>query len=117
MTTPQRLKRRQMIEGTALLILGVFTILVTMYFRAQDMEQRECVATQIQAIGRSFTARAGLVDDESAATRRVIREALTAQNREQLEQARDTYFLELGRIDAARSKVRIPPFPPGTCDK
>lgn len=116
MTTPQRLKRRQMIEGTALLILGVFTILMTMYFRAQDMEQRECVASQIQAIGNTLTKRGNLLEDESDATRQVIREALTAQDREALEQARDTYFLELGRIDAAREKTKIPPFPPGTCE-
>lgn len=106
-----------MIEGTALLILGVFTILVTMYFRAQDVQQRECVATQITAIGRTFAARSNLAEDESAATRQVIREALTAQTQAQLEKARDTYFLELGRIDAARNKAKVPPFPPGTCDQ
>lgn len=117
MTTPQRLKRRQMIEGTALLILGVFTVLITMYFRAEDVEQRECVAKQIAAIGKTFTVRASLAEDESSATRQVIRESLTAQSREDLEKARDTYFLELGRIDAARARAKIPPFPPGTCDQ
>ena len=89
----------------------------SLYFQQQDADQRECTARQVETIGKIFVKRAGIAEEESQATRTIIRRALTAKDQAALEQARDDYFLSLGAIDSARDRAKVPDFPAGTCDQ
>lgn len=115
MTTPERLRRRQRFEGSALLLLGVFTILVSIYFRAQDVEQQRCFAAFLAADNTTSTVRSDLVERESLATRAVITRALTAESREGIESAYAAYTTSLDRIDQLRKDNPVRNFSEGDC--
>lgn len=116
MTTPERLRRRQRIEGTILLILGVFTILVSIYFRGQDAAQRECINSYISASSETSAIRSKLVEQESRATRRLLLKGTSAETRAEFQQARVQYVKSIKAIDQMRAANPLRPFPEGICD-
>lgn len=110
MTTPQRLKRRQMVEGTSLLVLGIITVLMSVYFRQEADAQRNCLADYIQANNTTSQVRAQLLRQESEATRKVIIAGTSVRSLKQLEAARRAYLRDLRSIDQARLENPIPDF-------
>ncbi len=76
MTTPERLRRRQLLElraliilGVLLLILGVTQIVTTRYFRDQDDAQRACIADKFSALASALTVRGELSKRDGRASR------------------------------------------------
>lgn len=116
MTTPERLRRRQRRESLfiGILALGLFAGFI--YFRGQDMSQERCISAFISADSETSTVRSGLVEDESTATRRVIRRALAAESVDDLRNARRKYREALKTIDDAREENPVRAFPDGVCD-
>lgn len=116
MTTPERLRRRQLIEGTALLVLGVFTVLISIYFRAEDAQQRECLAEQFSELTIVLERRGDLIDRSSQATTGVVLAVARAKNSDQVRDALDSFIAEQARLQQARRESPVPPFPKGACD-
>lgn len=78
MTTPERLKRRQIREGFVLILLAIFTVVQAIYFNLEDRQQRDCVADKFSELTTSLERRSELVEtatdldaQESAAIRRI----------------------------------------------
>lgn len=115
MTTPERLRRRQLIEGSILIILGIVMILQAWYFHHNDIIQKACLAKQITAVTRSYTARADITERDSNAKTTVIRDVAMAKTQEDVRRALDTFLKDQTQIDRDRANHPVPPFPPGTC--
>lgn len=115
MTTPERLRRRQLIEGTVLIILGICMILQAWYFHHNDIIQKKCLADQITAVTKSYTARAKITQRDSEAKTKVIKEVAQAKTQEQVRSALNEFLTTQNQIDEDRKNHPVPPFPPGTC--
>ena len=66
MTTPERLKRRQIREGLVLILLAIFTVVQAVYFNLEDRQQSECVRDNFSEFARvtGFRADIGMQDSE-----------------------------------------------------
>lgn len=117
MTTPERLRRRQRIEGIVLILLAIFTTLQAVYFSIQNNEQNDCVATVVTKLNRNFEARAKVTQADSDVKKRAITHAFEAQTREQFLRVKAQYLAEQKRIDLERKQHPVPPLPPGRCQK
>lgn len=115
MTTPERLRRRQLIEGTILIILGILMILQAWYFHHNDIIQKKCLAAQITAVTKSYTARAVITQRDSEAKTKVIREVAMSKTGPEVRAALDEFIRTQNQIDTDRRNHPVPPFPPGTC--
>lgn len=115
MTTPERLKRRQMIEGSVLILLAIFTVCQAIYFNIQANDQRDCLRQNVAALNKSYSARANLVTRDSAVKTKVITTIASAKTSEQVRKALDTFIADQHEIDMARKSHPVPPFPPGSC--
>lgn len=116
MTTPERFRRRQQIEGALLVALGVFTILISGYFRSEDIAQRECFANRFSELTEVLEHRGESNDAQFKAIDRVIAGALQASTPAEVLAARERYYADVRRIEARREGNPIPPFPEGTCE-
>lgn len=130
MTTPERLRRRQRIEGTFLVIIGIFMLVQFQYFQDKDEAQRAClvdvVADQNAALSRRgdiASQDAAVNAEESTATRALIVEAFASKTREEalaaFAKAQDKWAAvdkKRQQVAAARRSNPIPDFPDGTCD-
>ena len=116
MTTPERLRRRQRIEGTALILLGVFTILMSLYFRGEDARQRTCLTDQFHQLSETLTTRGELVSRDSRSTTRVILDVARASDKKQVRESLDRYIAQQARLDLQRRQNPLPPFPEGACE-
>lgn len=117
MTTPERLKRRQRIEGVALILLGVVTIAWAVQSDSRDDSQDACVQSFIQDQADTQQIRSGLVEQESEATRKVISSALSAGSRAEIEEARTEYSRSLQEIDQVRRENPVAELDPDLCDR
>lgn len=109
-TTPERLKRRQMIEGSGLLILGIITVMMSVYFRHQGDVQRTCLSEYIKANSQTSQVRAELVNRESQATRTLITSSLSVKSVADFRKVRRTYLHDIHEIDVARAEHPIVEF-------
>lgn len=89
MTTPERLRRRQFLESTGLAILALALVAATLWQngrstaaeeRAEQADQRDrdeltCVLAYLEKDSNTGKKRSGLVEQESQATRAIIRAA------------------------------------------
>lgn len=144
MTTPERLRRRQRIEGTFLVIIGILLVVSTLWFRHQDEQQRACFTTKFSELTSNLSARGALASrearaalQESRATRLesransdFYRQAFAATSTEDVFEAYAQYRVTLATVNEKRAKVTekraeikrereanpIPDFPEGTCD-
>lgn len=130
MTTPERLRRRQRIEGTLLVILGVIMLIQFNYFQGQDEKQRECLFQVVQSQNQVLSLRGELARqdseinaDESAATRGLIVAVFAAKGKDDALAAFADAQQQWNAIDERRQDVRkarrenpIPDLPEGTCD-
>lgn len=116
MTTPEKFRRRQRLEGAGLLVLGAFTVLVSVYFNAEDRQQQECIREVVSDIQSNYEARSHISTREFAATREIISRALTAETRAAVIEAREDYFRSIRGIDRDRKRNPVPQFPLGECE-
>lgn len=116
MTTPERLRRRQRRESAGIVLLAIGLVGASIYFNGQDDAQRRCISTYISVQSETNTIRANILERESVATRRAIRDGLSAQTREDVDAAKRAYTRALKSIDAAREAHPVQPFPKGVCD-
>lgn len=117
MTTPERLRRRQRIEGSLLIFLAICMLLQAWYFHSQDNDQKSCIAQQFHKSSVVQAARGKLVERDSAAKTEVIKEIAKAKTKEDVRNALDEYLVTQTKIDSDRKDHQIPPFPPGKCDQ
>lgn len=115
MTTPERLRRRQRIEGAVLIILAICMLIQAWYFHSRDVGQRNCVANQFHQLASVQRARAELVDQDSKSTDRVITSVAQAKSKSDVQVALSMFLATQKKITAERETHKIPPFPPGSC--
>lgn len=116
MTTPERLRRRQLIEGSALILLAIFTLLQAIYFNQQDASQRDCLASVVHDMAESQGIRADLNQRDSENKTRVIRDVAQAKDEADLREAFRRFDEEQSRIDALGIEHPVPAFPDGRCE-
>lgn len=71
MTSPERLRRRQRIEGVFLICLGAFIAAQSIYFNQKDSDQQDCLETNFVNLSVALNVRADLAQDETAVRKRV----------------------------------------------
>jgi hypothetical protein len=116
MTTPERLRRRQRIEGTFLIIIGVLMLVQALYFQHQDNVQRRCIQDQFSKLAKSYTARANINERDSKAKTKVIMGVASAPDQATVTHALQDYVVEQQQIDKDREANPVPPFPLGRCE-
>lgn len=115
MTTPERLRRRQRRESMGIAVLALGLCASVIYFNELDENRAECLSSFIKNDNDTGAVRSALVEDESNATRAIIKAALTAESREALTAARDDYLETLAMIDRERKENPVERFDPSTC--
>lgn len=144
MTTPERLRRRQRIEGAFIVVIGVLLVVSTLWFRHQDDEQRACIGENFADMSAALEARGLLAEREtdlnrrearaqfaeSKANRVFYRDAFASTTEADIFEAYGDYRARLERIDRTRAEIKaerqavnkerkdnpIPAFPRGACD-
>lgn len=121
MTTPERLRRRQYIEGGGLAALGVLVVLSTLFSDARDDKQdesfRSCIIEQVSGIGNTLDARGAINSRDTEATNRVILTVAGAGgDYAVIKKALDDFETDQAAIATERENTVIPPFPDGKCE-
>jgi hypothetical protein len=133
MTTPERLKRRQLIEGAMLIVIGLAMLWQSWYFAGQADEQRQCLVDNFQELSVALDARGDLAERESAQNKALwsiyaeaaglVRddptEELPPREQAKLQRRLVAQLLEYDRVmdDIAdqRRSTPLPPYPAGQC--
>lgn len=144
MTTPERFRQRQRLEGTALMVLGLMLVASSYWFHHQDGEQRTCLGDNFSDLSAALNARADFAKKdaraskieasairlESSANNTFYRAAFAASSQAEVLGAYGDYRVTLAQVNALRAKVDrrrahiadlreqhpIPDFPAGTCE-
>ena len=137
MTTPERLKRRQLIEGACLILVGVLMVVQGFYFHHVDRGQSACVQRNFTALSRALDARSGTAERESEQNRALwgvyaeaagiiqesgkpADEALSKADQARLNKELVSKLVEYQRVmkglERERREHPLPPYPPGTCE-
>lgn len=115
MTTPERLRRRQRIEGSLLVVIGILMLLQSAYFTGQDRQQQECLQKNFVALSEALDVRSELTRRETAAAEKVnLAELEVSTNAEFVSRLRD-YEAEIEKIQRLRRENPLPPYPAGRC--
>jgi hypothetical protein len=135
MTTPERIRRRQRIEGGVLILLAIFTVIQGVAFSLEDRDQTRCMEDKFRELSVALDARGDLTERETEATRRVWRvygkaaglasqdasnelsEEQESRLRAELVAALLNYQDEARAIQAERKENPLPPYPVGSCDR
>lgn len=115
MTTPERLRRRQIRNDWFIAILAVALFLGWVYFQRQDAQQDDCVNEYFAAQADTTKVRSQLVVDESQATRNFLTNATKARSKEEFGEQRAAYLRALRTIDRKREANPVREFPKGLC--
>lgn len=119
MTTPERLRRRQRIEGTALLIVGILFSTFSYVNEKRDDAQEHCLTDQITKLTGAIEARGEINAANSQATKTVILGVATAAGSDDyaaVGEALRQYVTDIDEVEKSRRDTAIPPFPNGKCD-
>lgn len=134
MTSPERLKRRQLIEGALLILLGIGMIVQTAYFQNQDDKQKACIAKAVSDQNTAFAARADIAErqtelqklylDPMTEAARLVQEdpqkALDPEEQKRLNaelvDGLLTYEKEIVKLQQEREDNPVPEFSDGECD-
>lgn len=123
MTTPERLRRRQRIEGAGLLLLGIFIAAQSWYFdnRDEDNDRRlesvvSCMADNFTKFSVSINARGNLSQRDSDAVAELLSTVAAAKTSEQVADALQKYDTKRRAIAKDRRENPLPKFPTGRCD-
>lgn len=117
-------------QGWGLIVLGIFVGLSSIYFHAQDVNQRQCFANYVTKSADIQTKRSALGEQdsdankaESAATRQLIIDAFASKTRQQAFAAFRKAQVGWAAVDKERARIArqraanpIPDFPAGTCN-
>jgi hypothetical protein len=124
-----------MVEGTILILLGIFTVLQALYFSVEDRDQRECFESKFNELSRVVQIRGGLAERETSATSGVLdvyaeaaglvkddpTKPLKPEDQEQLQRdlvkALLRYQDEINAVQKVRDENQIPPYPVGICSE
>lgn len=131
MTTPEKLRRRQRVEGAFLVFLALFTLGYGVWDSKQNERQDQCMADQFRQASEAQTVRAELAEEQTALglkvddnQDRLVRELAASQSREESLLALTKFQRTNARLnedEAAllekRKNTPIPEFPEGTCQK
>lgn len=132
MTTPERLRRRQMFEGAALIAVGVLMLVQAFYFQGQADRQRQCLADNFSELSVALSVRGNLAERETAQNRQLWGiyaqaagllkhpedELTPAQQRRfqvKLVDQLAEYQRVIRGIEHRRRETPLPPFPAGVC--
>lgn len=122
MTTPERFRRRQLIEGAVLIVLAIFTVLQTISFNLEARDQQKCLEQSFSDLNQALETRAALGSRESAANRGVLDAfAAAAANpaqydRKKLINTLLDYKKTMEQVSKERKQNPFPPYPAGKCD-
>jgi hypothetical protein len=130
MTTPERLRRRQRIEGAFLIFIGLGLIVSTLWFRHQDAVQRSCLFNVIAKQNDVLSTRGEIAmrdskanAQESAATRALIVTVFSGGGKDSALEAFAQAQSQWTKVDAKRDAIEkarannpYPDFPEGRCE-
>lgn len=116
MTTPERLRRRQRIEGFVLIILTLAMVVQSIYFNSRDNKQNDCIATSFANLTHSSQIRAKLVERDSKLKTSVIKKAFDSKSQEEFSRVKTYFETEQAKIDEERRLHPVPPFTPSKCE-
>lgn len=134
MTTPERFRRRQIVEGVILILLAIFSVGQTVAFQNEDSDQRECFEQKFSELTVALDARSDLAGRESRASQNIWdvwaraagivkddpTEPITGPQQEQLQRdlvkALLAYQDTMDSVREERKDNPYPPYPVGICD-
>lgn len=116
MTTPERIRRRQLRNDWFIAFLALGLVLGWFYFDARDDARRECLSTFVEVNSETGAIRSRLVEQESQATRDLLLNGTSAKSRAEFQRTRQRYVKALQEIDRARDANPVRKFPAGVCD-
>lgn len=144
MTTPERFRRRQRIEGVFLIILAIVSVAYGVWDSERAQARDECMADNFRASGYTLERRAELTEKATQISLRVdalqahtnsnqdklIADAMSAEDKaeaiaafvvfqrrvEQLDQRRIRLDERQSKLLRQRQRTDLPPFPSGTCE-
>lgn len=64
MTTPERLKRRQLIQGALIIVMGFALVVNSWYFNNKDSDQRDCLVENFSDLTTALEFRSALTAQE-----------------------------------------------------
>lgn len=140
MITPEAFRRRQLLEGVALVVIGIFIAAQSVYFNTQDtrqddedMAQRSCFEKKFRELSVALDARAELTERETAQNKAlwlIYAEAagllkddptaeLTPKDQSKFQRKLVAQLLEyrkvINEIERDRRRNPVPPYPVGVC--
>lgn len=143
MTTPEKFRRRQRIEGVLLVVLGLFTVGYVLYDSHEAHRRDDCVAEAFHDFSTSLSVRSDLTvktdrlqlraeklqDQAIFINKRVVEDVSAAQDQDDVAAAfvrfnraddhvdalSDQLDKRIARVTTKRVKTSIPPFPSGKC--
>lgn len=116
MTTPENFRRRQRVEGTALIVLGLWIAFWTYHSSERDEDIVQCLENKVTALGATSSARGGLVELETEATRKVIQGSNEVKSQREFDQLIKDFNASIRSIQQIRKATPVPPYPAGSCD-
>lgn len=116
MTTAERFRRRQRIEGFFLVILGLFSVVSGLYFQDQQSKQRDCFERKISELTSTLKIRGNLSNQQFAQITALIDGALASKTPAQFRPIKRAYVKEGQRIQRIRANHPIREYPTGSCD-
>lgn len=119
MTTPERLRRRQIRNDLYIAVLAALLVLSVVYFRGQSEAQKRCLTNFVSTSSHTSAVRADLYDRDRQATKSFLLDATDAsqvKTRAQFLKVRETFVKSLHAIDAARAENPVQTLPKGVCD-
>lgn len=114
MTTPERLRKRQLRNDWFMAFLAVTLAASVWFFDRRDDGLIACFSDYIAADSETGSIRSGLVERDSDATRAVILKAGSATTREEFLDAINEANREWMAVDKARAENPVKPFDPET---
>jgi uncharacterized membrane protein len=116
MTTPEDFRRRQRIEGTILLILGLWVAYWTYDNSQRDQEIIACLETKVNELSVAAGARADIVERETSANKKVLLSVPQVKTEKAFSKLLHDYKVTIENIQEDRRENPMPPYPKGTCD-
>lgn len=119
MTTPERLRRRQIRNDWFIAVLAVALVVVFVYFQGQADAQRRCLTNYISSNSQTSAIRSKLYERESQTTRSFLLDATDPEKvhtRQEFQRVRGIFVRRLAAIDRIRAENPVKPLPKGVCD-
>ena len=132
-STRDKLLRRQLLMGIALLLLAVFTASQAVYFSLEDRSTQRCINDKFHELSRALDVRSTLTERETEAASAIWdvygeaaglvkddpTEPLAQEDQDRLNtklvKTLLSYQEEIALIEEKRAKNPLPPYTIGTC--